>query len=107
MTEQEKREKVIKGLECCLEIRNICWDNPKCPYNDCEDRVCGDGCMSFMMRDALALLKAREPMVPTMGCTVGYEGQDSWWYQCGKCETPIDVDDKYCRNCGQAVKWDG
>ena len=72
-----KREKVIKGLECCLGIRNICLDNPECPYNDCEDRACGDGCMSFMMRDALALLKAREAVEPVPAMDDGWE--------CGAC----------------------
>ena len=54
------REKVIKGLECCIEISVMCWDNPKCPYNGYND------CMSIMTRDALALLKAQEPRVMTL-----------------------------------------
>lgn len=62
-----EREKVIKGLECCLEdeARDLkCWedgDYPECPYND---RV--DGCMGRLNRDALALLKAQEPRVMTL-----------------------------------------
>ena len=47
MTEQEKREKVIRGLEWCL-FKTGCNG---CPYrNDCDDGT-------NMEKDALALLK--------------------------------------------------
>ena len=59
-----------------------------------------------LMRDALALLKAQEPVEPTIGRAVEYDGHDSWWDQCGKCGAPIDPGDKYCRMCGRAVKWE-
>lgn len=104
MTDQEKREKVIKGLECCIgygiEDTPGCED---CPYNDM-----GDTCDRIrpLYDDALALLKAREAVEPTIGRCEEYDGHDSWWYQCGKCNTPIDYHDSYCRNCGQAVKWE-
>lgn len=52
------------------------------------------------------LLKAQEPVEPTIGRCEEWDGHDSWWYQCGKCQKPIDCDDKYCRTCGQAVKWE-
>ena len=56
MTEQEKWEKVIKGLECCTKDECEC-----CPYED----VCfGDDEVELfdrLARDALALLKAQEP----------------------------------------------
>ena len=54
MTEQEKREKVIKGLECCLgkgQKRGMCED---CPYNTGRMK-CNLGDMHV---DAIALLKA-------------------------------------------------
>jgi len=51
------REKVIKGLECCITDR--CED---CPY---EDICYGDNDVELfdtLARDALALLKAQEPI---------------------------------------------
>ena len=50
MTEQEKREKVIKGLECC--IQHDPDDKPRCrecPYEG--------ACLNRLKNDALALLK--------------------------------------------------
>ena len=53
----DKREKVIKGLECCTNSdMSMCLD--KCPYHT-------DGCSGGikMMRDALALLKGQEARI--------------------------------------------
>jgi hypothetical protein len=51
------------------------------------------------------LLKAQEPVEPTIGGDA--DGPcGNWWYQCGKCKEAIDYHDRYCRNCGQAVKWE-
>ena len=58
MTEQEKLENVIKGLECCLgkgQKRGMCED---CPYNTGRMK-CNLGDMHVY---ALALLKAQEPL---------------------------------------------
>lgn len=61
---------------------------------------------------ALALLKAQEPVKPYMD----FDGHDVW--RCGNCgaaifhldHTQADEDAqnyaKFCRQCGQAVKWD-
>ena len=54
MTEH-RREKVIKGLECCAED---CVDG--CPYEDLD--VEGWNCTTLLCRDALELLKAQEPI---------------------------------------------
>lgn len=54
MTDAEKREKVIRGLECCaLGSLSNC---ERCPYTEtrCSEHLCGD---------ALALLKEQEPRV--------------------------------------------
>lgn len=50
-------EKVIKGLEQCTgPDRDWCGyepgDNPDCPYSDGPD-----GCVGYLMRDALEALK--------------------------------------------------
>lgn len=72
-------EKVIKGLGCCSQI---------------------------LVADALALLKEQESIKPLITGHGEYEEEGSWWYECGNCGTAIDPDDKYCRKCGKAVKWD-
>ena len=58
VTEREKREKVIKGLECHMAILAC----NKCPY------YCGDTCSGIddVVYDALALLKAQEARVMTL-----------------------------------------
>lgn len=34
-------------------------------------------------------------------------GGHSWWWVCGECRTMIDERDKFCRECGRRLKWDG
>lgn len=60
MTDQDKREKVIKGLECCLAV-TMCG---VCPYNDDRELWCSNN--DTLLEDALALLKAQEPRVMTL-----------------------------------------
>jgi hypothetical protein len=94
-----EREKVIKGLECC---DGYCDDETGCPYFDELEPF---DCQEQLRADAIALLKAQEPVEPTIGGDADGTCRN-WWYQCGKCKEAIDYHDKYCRNCGQAVKWD-
>ena len=56
------REKIIKGLECCLANAHN-----NCPYKSTDegiDKV--TSCTTYLMKDALALLKAQEPRVMTL-----------------------------------------
>ena len=100
------REKVIKGLEYCAKYPN--------EYGDCYGGDCPYGprmeCHKELMRDALALLKAQEPVEPT-------EPDDDNMRYCGACGSPVSyevleapgieyVQYSYCPNCGQAVKWE-
>lgn len=57
MTEQDMREKVIKGLECC---DGYCDDETGCPY---YDELESFDCQEQLRADAIALLKAQEPRV--------------------------------------------
>ena len=74
------REKVIKGLECCLT------DNPSvcegCPY---LETGCLENVKSFkhdILRDALELLKAREPRVMTLEEVKQHNNQDGCvWFE--------------------------
>ena len=62
MTDQEKREKVINGLECIVSSGNAGMrdDCAKCIYPG------GGDCLASALHDALALLKAQEPRVMTL-----------------------------------------
>lgn len=52
----DKREKVIKGLELCIDAELTCAGDcgamDECPYYSPDD-----GCMTKLMRDALELVK--------------------------------------------------
>lgn len=91
--DNKKREKVIKGLECCVNDLGEC---KVCPY--AEDEEMGKvACGKNLYSDALALLKAQEPVEPKQ-----YEGTS----YCGNCGDPINKLDNYCHECGRAVKWE-
>ena len=97
MADQEKREKVIDGLERCLKMTDLCLNNRDCPYNGCEDADRGDGCISIMMREALALLEMQV-----------VHGEWKWSHggQCSECGFHnSNFDYNYCPNCG--AKMDG
>ena len=90
------REKVIKGLECCKMPFSKCYDGG-CPYFEDE------GCKAKLKREALELLKAQEPMEPEVKI---YNGTDIF-YKCTSCHKSFLYNkQKFCDNCGQAVKWD-
>ena len=92
-------EKVINGLEWCVkEDIGACG---KCPYD--KNRP---NCDIEMMRDAIALLKAQE-QEPINASIVDSDGGLMHWWVCGNCQAPINPEDRYCHECGRAVKWDG
>jgi hypothetical protein len=62
------REKVIKGLECCV-IHVNCAADGGCPYNS----QAYSNCLDTAIKDALALLKAQEPRVMTLEEALGSE----------------------------------
>ena len=105
--DNDKLEKVIKGLECCCATEmNRCEQNT-CPYWVSE--IC---CIDEVMADALALLKEQEAVEPkTEPSAKGY------WYTCGSCGwwlfqvcDTVHFDDRkrirFCSSCGKAVKWE-
>ena len=90
--------KVIKGLECCLAVTKC----GTCPYNTGNDSWCGNN--NQLLEDALALLKAMEPVKPVYSRMYN---EDIAIYACGACGKEIGADCvKYCPHCGQAVKWE-
>ena len=94
------REKVIKGLECCLEGLCDC-----CPY---ESIGGPGGCKDAPLVDALNVLKAQAPVKPVLDI-------DTW--NCGNCGHTLEHQELlgdnvlfheqyiYCPQCGRAVKW--
>lgn len=58
-----EREKVMKGLECCVKTVEYCECPDNCPYKS----QCRDGAIYLdLMWDALELLKAQEARVMTL-----------------------------------------
>ena len=107
------REKVIKGLECCMK-----WtgepNTATCHCSDCSYTnmdILGERCLIDLINDALALLKDQEAVEPqTQPSAKGY------WFTCGACgwwlfevRDTVHFDDRkrirFCTSCGQAVKW--
>ena len=95
----DKREKVIKGLECCVAGAEC----DHCPYS-MMNQTRYEGCYQMLI-DALALLKVLEPMNANVVLN-GIDRSGGWWYQCPNCKMEIEPREKYCKNCGQAVKWE-
>ena len=78
----------------------------RCAAGECDQRCIYNelryGCRPKLMRDAVELLKEKEPAKPKPE----NDGGETWWYVCGGCGCAIDPRDDYCRHCGRAVKWD-
>ena len=69
----EKREKVLKGLECCAS-GNSCQG--KCPYDEIGDQW--TDCVRPLARDALSLLKANKAQILTLDEVRGLVGIPCW-----------------------------
>jgi len=89
------REKVIKGLECCVAVN--CGQ--ACPY------ATVGGCQVQVLRDAVALLKEQEPVD-----VIVEPLDDTRYIFCGACRCMLAQGKpkgyKFCPWCGRAVKWD-
>lgn len=87
------RNEVIQWLKNCVYDMPYCHE---CPYNYHVD------CKHFLMKDVFELLKEQESVEPTR--KVDEHGQ---MLLCGNCGAWLVVrKQKYCHNCGGAVKWD-
>lgn len=109
------REKVIKGLGCCISGNTAICKRVGCPYAEEHDGI-GDTCIDHLMADALALLKAQEPMEPHY-TRLEYKVNGMPYVvhhpECPRCienglmlwDAEIEKGAAYCKRCGQAVKW--
>ena len=97
-----KLEKTICGLECC-STGGLCEE--KCPYD--KVGMMWNECVQALVSDALSLLKAREPKLvhDIAEATLGYKPKVKVGH-CPSCGVLISETDKFCRKCGQAVKWE-
>jgi len=58
--------------------------------------------------ELLAVLKEQEAVEPKKAPFPDASRSDgSWFYICGACSRAIDPKDKYCRECGRPVLWEG
>ena len=97
------REKVIKGLECCMNEYTVCRVCG-CPYYGRGDNL--HDCYEKLSTDAIALLKAQEPVEPIASEYTALDNRKKLHIVCGNCCRCINEDDSYCWHCGRAVKWD-
>lgn len=95
------RKNVIKGLQHCdFGVSSTCYEK-ECPYYQSHD------CTDEIKSDILALLKEQEAVEPYItGSGESFETAETWWYECGNCNKPIDPNDKFCRHCGKPVQWE-
>ena len=83
-------EKVIKAIEICYSEKHNCTECELFYVEDCNDKL---------MRDVLELLKEQEPKL------VKIDGDDVLCPSCGN-ELYTYPRQKFCDECGQAVKWE-
>ena len=105
-TETPDLGKVIMGLRCCTKVCEVQF----CVGEGCPYALVPDDCINVLMSDALALLKAQEPVKPS-------EPDEYGTQYCGACgsavgyelESPVIgcIKYNYCPSCGKPVKWDG
>lgn len=99
MKDEGLREKAIKGLECCI-LRDP-DDHARCSQCQYESN-----CVNRLKMDALELLKEQEAK-RVIGIADSIEGMEVGY--CPSCDRTIvnkKIDKtKFCKFCGQAVKW--
>ena len=102
------REKIIKGLECCMNDGSECYEpsNGKCPYYKDDVSESTSTCTDDLFYDIYALLKAQEPgRVYITNCA-----SDGGWSEgdCPFCGMRLDIfyNRSFCGTCGRAVEWE-
>lgn len=102
------REKVINGLEHCSN-KSFC--NDSCPYSFIlRDPNFGiDECTTQLAHDALEMLKEQKPVLLKNQHKSGghfINANSPWKSKCPWCGKKIEGrQTRFCKYCGQAVKW--
>lgn len=103
MTKQEKMERVIKGLEGCFDAlvqEEHAFAENGVVMSSWQDRAK----RIDAIREAIAFLKAQEPVKPVFDAG---DGKTIGQFLCGKCHAKIGFGHPhFCWYCGQAVKWE-
>lgn len=99
------REKVIKGLECCILSDEECECPDECPYHDdCWET--DYELVYTLKKDALELLKEQEPVEYVVHCK-NANLSNGTEFACGECGgSLLHKKVNYCPWCGRAVKWE-
>lgn len=98
------REKVIRGLECCLSGPMQC---DSCPYKQPGEFT--GGCAQKLKKDAIALIKEQEPTTYAYDEYVTPTCQKCGFHPfAGYIPTLKWMEEKgynYCTGCGRKIKW--
>ena len=98
-------KKVINGFRQCTlpyfadEYETQCHE---CPYYNPDLSV--KDCTDALKNDVLELLKEQQkkPVKPSVAKDI-YD-PNCWYYVCGECSMPIDIQDNFCKHCGRPVE---
>ena len=85
---EQMREAAKKNLDVSISLRT---ENPE------SSRFFWK--MADVLLSAAADLEAKQPKEMEIE-----GGGTRWWYVCPECHGAIDIQDHFCRHCGQAVK---
>ena len=83
------KEKVIKGLQEAVD-----WLSTETSLTVVDQ---------WVIRDALALLKAQEPVEPVRMNHTENKYRDH--YRCPICKEDLSYEQNYCPDCGKRLKW--
>lgn len=96
------REKVIKGLEVCVNRVPGKYGCHKCPYE-----IDGNDCEINCTKDALALLKEQEQPKSVKEPLLCNNSPKAYKGICPWCNSVITLMyGQFCDMCGKAVKWE-
>ena len=96
-----EREKVIRGLKCCIDPNVSCCECPYYNYGHCDP--------DDVRRDALALLREQQPVKAKIlknALTINYK-KYAFAGMCPVCNSLLLRHWVACPTCGKAVKWNG
>ena len=116
------REKVIKGLKCCLALDSPCGDCPYYSYEEIQELECERN----LRKDAIAMLKEQQQEIWELQDQVEYltdkqkeqeavepilirEGRNKHYndYVCPRCDNEVVYEQNYCSECGVQFLWEG
>lgn len=84
------KEELIRTIEHCVGD-GLCHE---CRYKGHM------ACKSFLLSDILTMLKNPE----SAEIEIEGDSKNTWWHVCSECRTPVDDNDKFCKNCGRRFK---